>query len=291
MPSPRHPADRIAIAAFAGWNDAGSAATDALAALIDQWDATPIAEMDFEDYHDLQVTRPRFAMEDGRRQLFWPRTNVFEGTTTAGRPVLLVEGIEPSMRWEQYCQELLVTLLDRRTRSLVCLGALLADVPHTRPIPVTGSSNDKTLRTRYDLERSEYTGPTGIVGVLDHFASEILELPSMTLWAAVPHYVANPPSPKAVLALLAKLEEIIEEPIDTGDLPTEARAWSEGVDELARENSEIAEYVAQLEAAKDAADSPEASGEALAREFQRYLQRRDQGGAGTAGGPGGRPKG
>jgi predicted ATP-grasp superfamily ATP-dependent carboligase len=278
MSSSRRSAGRIAIAAFAGWNDAGSAATDALATLLDQWDATLLAELDSEDYHDLQVTRPRFVVEEGRRVLVWPRTHVFEATTRAGREVLLVEGIEPSMRWEQYCQEVLVTLADREVETLICLGALLADVPHTRPIPVTGSSNSKALRRRYDLERSDYTGPAGIVGVLDHFATEVLEIPSMTLWAAVPHYVANPPSPKAVLALLAKLEEIIGEPIDTGDLPEEARAWAEGVDELAHENTEIADYVSQLEAAKDAVDSPDASGEAIAREFQRYLQRRDQGG-------------
>ncbi|MDR1152926.1 MAG: PAC2 family protein [Bifidobacteriaceae bacterium] len=278
MPSSRRPADRVAIAAFAGWNDAGSAATDALAALITQWDAKVFHEMDTEDYHDLQVTRPRFVMEGGKRTLLWPHTQLFKATTPRGRQVILVDGIEPSMRWEQYSQELLITLVDRRVSTLICLGALLADVPHTRPIPITGTSDTRTLRDRYGLERSEYTGPTGIVGVLDHLATQVLELPSMALWAAVPHYVANPPSPKAVLALLTRLEEVLDEPIDTGDLPDEARAWSEGVNVLAQEDSDIAEYVAQLEAAKDAVDSPDASGEALAREFQRYLHRRDQGG-------------
>jgi hypothetical protein len=280
MPASRRVPPRLAIAAFAGWNDAGSAATDALTHLVEQWDGKLMTEMDFEDYHDLQVTRPRFVTSKGRRELVWPRTCLYEAVTPQGRPVILVDGIEPSMRWEQYCQEILVTLLDRRVTTVVCIGALLADVPHTRAIPVTGSSSTKKLRERFGLERSEYTGPTGIVGVLDYFASEMLEVPSMTLWAAVPHYVANPPSPKAVLALLAKLEEILGEPIRTGDLPEEARAWTEGVDELARDDSDIAEYVSQLEAAKDAADSPDASGEALAQEFQRYLERREQGGQG-----------
>ncbi|MDR1427134.1 MAG: PAC2 family protein [Bifidobacteriaceae bacterium] len=285
MPSPRRAASRIAVAAFAGWNDAGSAATDALSNLLEQWGAVPFVELDSEDFHDFQVTRPRFVMDNGERRLILPRTRLFEAVTPGGRGAILIDGIEPSMRWEQYCREILVNLVEHRVSTLVCLGALLADVPHTRPIPVTGSSNSKKLRERYGLERSEYTGPTGIVGMLDHYARETMDLPSMSLWAAVPHYVANPPSPKAVLALLTKLEEVVGEPIDTGDLPEEARAWGEGVDTLAAEDDDVAEYVAQLEAAKDAVDSPEASGEALAQEFQRYLQRREQGG------PGGRPRG
>jgi proteasome assembly chaperone (PAC2) family protein len=270
--------DRTVVAAFAGWNDAGSAATDTLSLMLEQFDARFVGDLDPEDYYDFQVMRPRFQKDGDKRSLVWPRTRVFEATTPEGRELLLVEGIEPSMRWGKFTAELLSTLLDAEAGSLVVLGALLADVPHTRPIPVSASSADTGIREALKIEASEYTGPTGIVGVLEHLAAEVADLPSMSLWAAVPHYVANPPSPKAILAMVAKLEELLEITIDTEDLPEESRAWQEGVDELAAEDSDVAEYVQQLEAAKDAADSPEASGEAIAKEFERYLQRREGGG-------------
>ncbi|MDR0433310.1 MAG: PAC2 family protein [Bifidobacteriaceae bacterium] len=278
--SRRQSPDRIAIAAFSGWNDAGNAATTALEMLIEGWDAEPFQGLDPEDYHDFQVTRPKFFSIGPERNLIWPVTRLFRTTTPKGREVVLVDGIEPSMRWEQFCSEVLMILKNERVTTLIVLGALLADVPHTRPIPVTGTSDSPRLRKRYGLETNDYSGPTGIVGVLDYTASHYAKMDSMTLWAAVPHYVANPPNPKAVMALMTKIEEIMGEPLDIADLPEEARAWTEGVDALASEDEDIAEYVAQLEAAKDAVDSPDASGEALAREFQRYLHRRDQSGPG-----------
>jgi proteasome assembly chaperone (PAC2) family protein len=270
--------NRTVIAAFAGWNDAGSAATEAVSFMADSWGAKLVAEIDPEDYYDFQVMRPRFQVVGGHRSLEWPRTRVFKAKAPGGRKLLLVDGIEPSMRWGQFSAELIATLLDKGAGSLIVLGALLADVPHTRAIPVSASSSDPGVREEFGLEASEYTGPTGIVGVLEHLAGELSDLPSLSLWAAVPHYVANPPSPKATLAILARIEELLGISIDTEDLPEEARAWQEGVDELSAEDSDIAEYVKQLEAAKDAADSPEASGEAIAKEFERYLQRRDSGG-------------
>jgi len=160
--------------------------------------------------------------------------------------------------------------------TVITVGALLADVPHTRAIPVTASSEDGQLQQLFDIEPSTYEGPTGIVGVLQHEANA-RGMQSMSLWAAVPHYVAHPPSPKATVALLHRLEEILGEPVALGELPDEAAAWQAGVDELANEDSEIAEYVRQLEEAKDTADLPEASGEAIALEFERYLRRRDRG--------------
>jgi proteasome assembly chaperone (PAC2) family protein len=280
MPTPTGPRrpERIAIAAFAGWNDAGNAATDALEFLQEQLGAALIAELDTEEYHDLQVMRPHFRDEGSERILEWPRTKVFEGGARDGRPVIFIDGIEPSMRWEQYCAELLAILIDHGADRLIILGALLADVPHTRAIPVQATSSDPDLRERLGLEASEYTGPTGIVGVLEFLASTEYGVPALSMWAAVPHYVANPPSPKAILALLTQVEELTGLVIDTEDLPEEARAWQEGVDELAAEDSDVADYVRQLETAKDAADAPEASGEALAREFERYLKRRENGG-------------
>jgi proteasome assembly chaperone (PAC2) family protein len=274
----------VMIAAFEGWNDAGSAATAALQHLHEVWDAQDVDELDPEEYHDFQVNRPVVTTDDdGRREITWPTTTIASATIApGGRRVLLVHGIEPSMRWRGYCRELLDLAEEHGVRTVVTLGALLADVPHTRPIPMTATSESVGLQAVLDVEPSTYEGPTGIVGVLQHAAAE-RGLQSVSLWAAVPHYVAHPPSPKATLAILARIEELLSEPIPLGDLPEDAEAWQHGVDELAAEDTEIAEYVQQLEEAKDTAELPEASGEAIAREFERYLRRRDRGNPGDRG--------
>jgi len=274
----------VMIAAFEGWNDAGSAATAALQHLHEVWGAEDVDELDPEDYHDFQVNRPVVTTDDdGRREITWPTTTVATTVLSpGGRRVVLVHGIEPSMRWRRYCRELLDIAEEHDVRTVVTLGALLADVPHTRPIPMTATSESVGLQAVLDVEPSAYEGPTGIVGVLQHAAAE-RGLQSVSLWAAVPHYVAHPPSPKATLAILARIEELLAEPIPLGDLPEDAEAWQHGVDELAAEDTEIAEYVQQLEEAKDTAELPEASGEAIAREFERYLRRRDPGSPGERG--------
>lgn len=276
----------VMIAAFEGWNDAGSAATAALAHLHEVWGAEDVDELDPEEYHDFQVNRPVVTTdEDGNREITWPTTTVAAATVSpSGRRVLLVHGIEPSMRWRRYCRELLDLAVAHDVRTVVTLGALLADVPHTRPIPMTATSESVGLQAVLDVEPSRYEGPTGIVGVLQHAAAE-RGMQSVSLWAAVPHYVAHPPSPKATLAILARIEELLSEPIPLGDLPEDAEAWQHGVDELAAEDAEIAEYVQQLEEAKDTAELPEASGEAIAREFERYLRRRDPGSGERGKGP------
>ena len=269
---------RLVIAAFEGWNDAGNAASSALEHLINMWHAKEIAELDAEQYYDFQVARP-FTTTDitGQRHLSWPTTQVFSGhIEQEHEEVLLIQGLEPSMRWPSYCRELLRIIKTADAGSLIILGALLADVPHTRSIPVSSTSNDPELRQKLGIEASEYEGPTGIVGVLDSFALSA-GIPSVSVWAAAPHYVAHPPSPKATMALLNELSSLTEVPIALGDLPDEARAWQEGVDELAAEDPDIAEYVEQLEKSKDAVDSPDATGEAIAREFERYLRGHDEG--------------
>lgn len=270
--------ETILLAAFEGWNDAGSAASQALEHLHEAWGAEQVDELDPEEYHDFQVNRPVIgAGDDGRREITWPTTAVAVATTpNARRQVVLVHGIEPSMRWRRYCGELLDIAATLRVTTVVTLGALLADVPHTRPIPVTATSEDEAVRAALEVEPNSYEGPTGIVGVLQHEAAA-RGLRTVSLWAAVPHYVAHPPSPKATLALLHRIEALTGEPIPLGDLPEDAAAWQDGVDELASEDSEIAEYVHQLEEAKDTAELPEASGEAIAQEFERYLRRRDKG--------------
>ncbi|MGH3496782.1 MAG: PAC2 family protein [Nocardioidaceae bacterium] len=274
--------DPIMVAAFEGWNDAADAASGVVDHLLDVWETDLVAEMDAEDYYDFQVNRPVVSGgEDVERTITWPTTRVYCWRAPAGgRDLVLVRGIEPNLRWRTYCDELLRIGQQFQVTLIVTLGALLADTPHTRPIPVSGTSNDVALAERLSLEQSRYEGPTGINGVFQE-ACRRAGIPAASLWAAVPHYVAQPPCPKATMALLGHLEEVIQHPIPQGDLAEESRAWQRGVDELASEDSEIAEYVEALEEARDTSELPEASGEAIAREFERYLKRR-QAGSGDA---------
>lgn len=268
----------VLIAAFDGWNDAGSAATAAVELLAEEWDAYTVDTFDPEDYHDFQVNRPISMIdEEGVRHLEWPDTTVSVARSPQGRRVVFVQGVEPSLRWRTYCDEIIRAARGHDAKLIICVGALLADTPHTRPIPVHRTSNAAHIQADFGVSSSDYEGPSGIVGVLAHLAIE-QGLPSISVWAAVPHYVAQPPSPKATLALLGAIEETLGEPLPTGDLLEESRAWQRGVDELAEQDPEISEYVRQLEEAKDTSELPEATGEAIAREFERYLRRRDDGG-------------
>lgn len=267
----------VVLAAFEGWNDAAESATAVIDHLMRAWDAKVVAAMDPEDFYDFQVNRPTVGIDaNGFRKLTWPSTHVAVASPPdLDRDVILVRGIEPNMRWRQFTAELLATVDDLGAELFVTLGALLSDSPHTRPIPVSGTSTEPDLLERLSLEQSTYEGPTGIVGVLQD-ACVKLDLPAASFWAAVPHYVAQPPCPKATLALLGRLEQLLEAPLPLGDLPEEARAWERGVDELAAEDEDIADYVRELEESRDTADLPEASGEAIAREFERYLKRRTE---------------
>jgi proteasome assembly chaperone (PAC2) family protein len=269
--------DPVMLAAFEGWNDAGEAASDAIAFLADAWQASIVGEMDPEDYYDFQVNRPLISTaDDGERRLQWPTTRLLVARPPLQqRDIVLVQGIEPSMRWRGYTAELLGAAYDLGVEMVITLGALLADTPHTRPVPVTGTTSDAVLRDRLGLEASRYEGPTGIVGVVQEACSSA-GLPAASLWAAVPHYVAAPPSPKAMMALLRTVEDLLEVSIPMGDLADEARAWQTGADELAEEDEEIGAYVRGLEEAQDAAELPEASGEAIAKEFERFLRRQGE---------------
>ncbi len=271
--------DPVMIAAFEGWNDAGEAATSAVDHLISEWSAQTVAAIDPEDFYDFQVNRPTVSLgPDGERQITWPTSQLAVCRPPGSeRDLVLLRGIEPNMRWREFCAQLLATADDLGVEMVVTLGALLADTPHTRPIPVTGTATDPELVEQLKLQESRYEGPTGIVGVFQD-ACDRLEMPAVSFWAAVPHYVAQPPCPKATLALLGQIEDLLEVSVPLGDLPEESRAWERGVDELSREDTEVAEYVRALEESRDAADLPEASGEAIAKEFERYLKRRHQGG-------------
>jgi predicted ATP-grasp superfamily ATP-dependent carboligase len=269
-------AKTVMIAAFEGWNDAADSASNAVAHLADVWRATPVGEIDPEEFYDFQVNRPKIAMREGAgRQITWPTTRYYRAEVP-GRQVVLVRGVEPNMRWRAFCGLLLDVCRDLRVDTVVTLAALLGDSPHTRPVPVTGSASDVALQRALGLKPSQYEGPTGIVGIFQD-ACATAGVPAVSFWASVPYYVAQPPCPKATLALLRRVEDILDVAIPLRDLPEEARAWQDGVDELAAADSEVAEYVRSLEEAKDTAELPEASGEAIAREFERYLRRRDEG--------------
>lgn len=299
---------RLLVVAFEGWNDAGEAASGAVRTLKDQLELYPIAEVDPEDYFDYQFNRPSVAADEaGNRQLIWPSVTVYgpvkpkaagrrgrDKTTAAPRGVsdnasniYLLLGTEPSRGWKTFTSEILDVLEANDITSIVFLGAMLADVPHSRPISVFTSSENSDVRAALGIERSGYEGPVGILSVLGD-AAERIGITTMSIWASVPHYVHNAPSPKATLALIDKLEEIIDIVIPRGELVTEAAAWESGIDALAGDDDDMASYIEQLEQARDTVDSPEASGEAIAQEFERYLRRAadkpaDKPGDGTAG--------
>lgn len=275
------------VVAFEGWNDAGEAASGAVRTLKDQLNVSPIVEVDPEDYFDYQFNRPNVALdEEGARGIVWPSVTVYGPDELAAGPgsnVYLLLGAEPSRGWKTFTSEIVEVIEDSEISAVVFLGAMLADVPHTRPISVFVSSENADVREALSVERSNYEGPVGILSVLGD-AAEKAGIPTVSIWASVPHYVHNAPSPKATLALIEKLEEIIGVSIPRGDLVAESAAWETGIDALAGDDDDMSAYIEQLEQARDTVDSPEASGEAIAQEFEQYLRKRDgKDGRGAAG--------
>ncbi|KGJ72653.1 carboxylate--amine ligase [Cryobacterium roopkundense] len=293
---------RLLVVAFEGWNDAGEAATGAVRTLKDLLDMREIMTVDPELYFDYQFNRPTISTnEDGLRVIEWPSATMFGprapgaasvplaedaelrvSGTNAGNIYLLL-GTEPSRSWKSFAAEVFDAALAADVTGVVFLGAMLADVPHTRPISIFVSSDNALVRSELQIERSSYEGPVGILSILSD-ASETAGIPTLSIWASVPHYVHNAPSPKAMLALIDKLEEVIDVVIPRGNLVTEAAEWESGIDTLAAEDEEMAAYIAQLEQARDTVDSPEASGEAIAQEFEKYLRKRGDGRDGRADG-------
>jgi len=273
IPALRSP---VMIFAFGGWNDAGEAATGAISHLLSTWPHSIIAKFDPEDFYDFQVNRPMVFVDDSKiRQIVWPTTEVF-GVLTPQLPfdLVLVKGLEPSMRWKTFTNDLLDLAEDLEVHMILTVGSLLADTPHSRPISVSGSGSHPDIAKRLGVEVSRYEGPTGILGILQE-AAQRRGIDAISLWAAIPHYASGSPSPKATLALINALEDFLDISIPLGDLPEQSKAWEASVDEMAREDSEIADYVRQLEASKDETELPEATGESIAREFERYLRRRN----------------
>jgi hypothetical protein len=271
---------RIIVAAFDGWNDAGEAASGAIAALRAAGEYEQVHAVDPELYFDYQYTRPSTRLTaDGQRELHWPDATLWRPTRPVGDgPELwLLTGSEPARAWQAFVNEFVDVALRDDVTGLITIGAMLSDVPHTRPISIFASSQDERVRELHGLDKSTYEGPVGILSVLDQFFSQA-EIPTASLWASVPHYVATAaPSPKATLALLDRLEERTGVGPAREHLRTEAAAWEASIDAAAAEDEDMAEYIRQLERTRDTWDSPDASGDAIAQAFERYLRRRGDG--------------
>jgi len=271
----------IMVVAFSGWNDAAEAASGAVEHLLSGWrdkndDVLPelIAEVESEDYYDFQVNRPVVSIDESEiRSITWPSTQVFGmAIPSMNRDLVIVTGVEPSMKWKSFTSDLLDLADDLEVSLIVSLGSLLADTPHTRPISVTGTGAHPSIANRLGVSVSKYEGPTGILGIIQDGCMR-RGIDAISLWAAVPHYASNAPSPKATLALINTLEEFLDIKIPLSDLPDRADAWEREVNDLASDDSEIADYVKALEESKDAAELPEVSGDTIAKEFERYLRR------------------
>ena len=263
---------RIAITAFSGWNDAGEAATGVVEHLLEVWPSRPVGAVDAEEFIDFQVNRPEIrTTEEGLRVVDWPDTRLHLITPPRGPEIVAVIGPEPSLRWKRFCDEVLEQLQALDVSSVVSLGALLADSPHSRPLPV--SSEVEPVPAQRVENSEQYSGPIGVPTILARRTASA-GLRTTSIWVQVPHYVSQNSSPKAVLGLVREVQELISAPIPVGELVEDAEAWERGVDELARTDEDVAEYVRRLERAQDAAELPEASGDAIAKEFEQFLRRR-----------------
>ena len=281
----------VLVAAFRGWNDGGQGATLGGGFLAKQWEAEPFAEIDPENFYDFQAVRPNVSLEDGlTRKLEWP-SNTFLHAPIPGldRDAVILLGVEPNLRWKTYTALVLELVQDLEVELVVTLGSLLADVPHTRPAPVSAAASDPTLVEELGVEPSRYEGPSGIVGILLD-ACRQAELPAVSLWAAVPHYVSLAPSPRAALALSKRLGELLGTEIDVAELEQASEEYAEQVTEAVASDAETAAYVEELERRVDLMEAAEElpSGESLAAELTRFLREREQNGEDggeTAGGP------
>ena len=269
----------ILVAAFRGWNDGAQAASLAAGYLAKTWGAERFADVDPENFFDFQATRPHVSLEEGlSRRIDWPETAFYHARPEGlDRDVVLLLGIEPNLRWRTFTELVVGLARDLGIELLITLGALLADVPHTRPAPVTGSATDTELVERLGLSASRYEGPTGIVGVIHDLCGQS-GIPSASLWAAVPHYVSLTPSPRGALALCERLGDVLGIQIEADELEEAARNYEEQVSEAVASDEETAAYVDELERRSDQLDDATElpSGDALAAELTRFLKQRDE---------------
>ena len=268
----------VLIAAFRGWNDGGQGASLAGAYLAQAWAAERFAEIESEDFYDFQATRPMVSLVDGvTRRIDWPENTFLHAPLPGGgRDAIILLGVEPNLRWRTFSERVTTLATTFGVELVITLGSLLADVPHTRPAPVTGSATDPELIRQLGLQASRYEGPTGIVGVL-HDACGRAGLKSASLWAAVPHYVSLAPSPRAALALCQRLGELIGAPVDTAELEEAVEAYNEQVSEAVAADAETQAYVEELEQRSDVLEQHIPSGDSLAAELTRFLRERENG--------------
>jgi proteasome assembly chaperone (PAC2) family protein len=269
----------VLVAAFRGWNDGGQGASLAGAYIARAWSAIEFASIDPENFYDFQATRPMVSLVEGyTRRIDWPEnTFMYAPLPGGGRDAIILLGVEPNLRWRSFCDYVTQLAQEFKVEMVVTLGSLLADVPHTRPAPVTGSATDPELIQRLGLQASRYEGPTGVVGVL-HDACGRAGISSASLWAAVPHYVSLTPSPRAAKALVDRLGTLLGADVDTTELDEAADAYAQQVSEAVSADEETSAYVQDLERRVDElaeeADIP--SGDAIAAELTRYLRQRDK---------------
>ena len=269
----------VLIAAFRGWNDGGQGATLAAGYLAKQWGGARFAEIDPENFYDFQATRPHVSLDDGlTRRLDWPENGFFHAEIPGtNRDAVILLGTEPNLRWNTFSQLVLGLAQDLEVERVVTFGSLLADVPHTRPAPVTAAATDPALVAELGLEASRYEGPTGIVGIV-HDGCREAGIASVSLWAAVPHYVSLAPSPRAALSLVRRFGDLMHVNVDLSELETAAEEYAEQVSEAVSTDAETQAYVEELEQRVDAL-APEGdlpSGESLAAELSRFLREREE---------------
>ncbi len=271
--------DPIMVCAFRGWNDAANAASAALETLADSLEVDVLAEVDPEDFYDFQASRPTIRLVEGaHRRIDWP-SNTFIAARAQGadRDLVLLDGTEPNLKWRTYSEMVVQVAEQLDVKLVVVLGSLIAEVAHTLPVPITGVATDEATVRSLELERSDYEGPTGIVGVI-HDRCRAAGLPSVSIWAAVPHYVAAVPNPKAALALSEKLESITRVAADISGLEDETMSYEEQIGRAVAADPEVEELVERIETEQRNRRGPELdvpSGDALAMEFQRFLKNRD----------------
>jgi proteasome assembly chaperone (PAC2) family protein len=266
----------VMICAFEGWNDAGDAASYATTYLAERWETRPFADIDPEDYFDFTSTRPRVRLDDGlQREIVWPTNELSAGSIPGtDRDIILLSGSEPQLRWRTFSDHLTEVARELDVSMVITLGALLAEVPHTRPVSVIGTAVDDDLIERLGLNRSNYEGPTGIVGVLQDACARA-GIPAASLWAAVPTYVPGAPSPKAALALVERICELLDLSLATTDLEIATVDYERQIDQLVNEDDETAGYVANLEERYDSGDSDDdelTDASSLVEEVERFLR-------------------
>ena len=269
---------RTLVIAFEGWNDAAEGATLAATEIVRQIDGVMLESIDPEEYYDFQFSRPIVKnIEDGIRELIWPTTELLGASAEVIQAfprmanTFVLSGPEPSRRWRSFADEVMEFIEDREIESVIFLGAMLADVPHSRPIQVFKSSPFREVRELHDAEIPQYEGPVGILSIIAE-RLQLDNIPFLSFWAAVPHYVHNAPAPKAALALVQAVEDVLQVGLDSSSLADQSFEWERGIDEVAEQDDEMANYIESLEQRRDSMDTEQVSGDQIAFEFEKYLR-------------------